>query len=596
MFKKAKVLYYHNNSNQGINDFYNKIKDLSFQDAINKEEFSLKKMIACLPIGTIVAKSLDVDEDNIICLPGFSSHISLPLKQGEYVWYFTDSIVHEKDVTSKRPLLSIHNYWFSRIHGSLISEDLNYTYIERDAKFSGEFVSQINDALLVPNFESNNMVEAHLKNSKDSKSTLELYKEGNEIYFSSKATPRYFSPSDDLSLQGSYNTLINLSKTYSMSSLNGTADGSINIIAGRSSLQDFYDSEEDIVFKKFIVDGTSVSLDLKDVSINKLKYNKIKNTAKGEELFKKPGFYMHEDQEFNLQESNINFLSDASSLSINELLNIDSDSFYNTTYLNTGFYLDVSDEDGSSVEIESFIATPSILMKTNNIRIVARNELTSKIDSDFVLPEGNIRLIKESDSIINYSHLLLESNGFVDITGNTINIGNFKTEYIKHFEEDYEKFNDQEIAEQFLNEGFKKENLDKMRGTGQGVTIGYDPQLSEPLVLGDTLKSLLEQILETNIEFVNELKKISAALKTHTHNNAIPVSSTIPLLAPSPAGAPVPVPPGTPIGNVISPSQAPTDPSVYNTYETSASSNLENKYNEINKNLINMLSKFAKTS
>lgn len=586
MFKKAKVLHYHVNTQRGINTFYQKIKNLEFQDAINKEATALKKMISYLPTGTIVAKSLDVEDDNIICLPGFSSHFSLPLKQGEYVWYFEDSIVHEKEVTSKRPLLSIHNYWFSRIHGSLISEDLNYTYIERDAKFSGSFVSQVNDSLLLPNFETNNMVEAHLKNSKDSKSTLELYKEGKEVYFSSKATPRYFSPSDDLSLQGSYNTLVNLSKTKDMTSFSDTPGGSINIIAGRSSLQDFYDDIEDSVFKKFIVDGKNTSLNLKEVKLNKFKYNKIKNREDGEELFKKPGFYIHEDQEFNLKENNIDFLTDASTLMINETLNIDKSSYYNTDYLKTNFYVDSSDDDGSPIEVESFVATPSILMKTNNIRIVARSELTSTINNKFVLPEGSIRLIKESDSIENYSHLLMESNGFIDITGNSINIGNFKTEYIKHFEEDVEKFNDQEVSEQFLYNGFKKENLDKMRGSGKGVTLGFDPQLSEPLVLGDTLKNLLEQILSTNIEFVNELKNITKALENHTHviTSPIPVIGAIPA-----AGGVPPVAQGGQTGT-------PAIPLEYNNFSNSGSENLINKYTEVNNNLINILSKFAKTS
>ena len=72
----------------------------------------LRNIVNQLPIGTIICKNLtDLKNETVICFPLLSSHISLPVKRGEEVWYFTDS---ETDFDEKynrgTPLLSIKNY------------------------------------------------------------------------------------------------------------------------------------------------------------------------------------------------------------------------------------------------------------------------------------------------------------------------------------------------------------------------------------------------------------------------------------------------------------------------------------------------------
>ena len=70
-------------------------------------------------------------------------------------------------------------------------------------------------------------------------------------------------------------------------------------------------------------------------------------------------------------------------------------------------------------------------MRKNNLRIIARKSLTHVNDEDKQLPDGDIRIVKESDSFVDNAHILLESNGNIDVDGNIITIGSFEKEYAK---------------------------------------------------------------------------------------------------------------------------------------------------------------------
>jgi len=78
-----------------------------------------------LPLNTVVAYITDFSnsQNQIIryfCFPFFSSHISLPIKAGEYVWILKESFENTENY-----------YWLSRKHGIRQVDDLNYTNVER---------------------------------------------------------------------------------------------------------------------------------------------------------------------------------------------------------------------------------------------------------------------------------------------------------------------------------------------------------------------------------------------------------------------------------------------------------------------------------
>ena len=129
----------------------------------------------------------------------------------------------------------------------------------------------------------------------------------------------------------------------------------------------------------------------------------------------------------------------------------------------------------------------------------------------------------------------------------------------------------------------------KMHGKGEGLLIGHEPSLSEPLVLGNTLHTMLETILHNSIEsftliarslnnLQDQIRDIETSYASHTHNITSPAPGSP--TSPSPALAPR--------------AQMPILPIDVSTIEDSGI--LIKELEDINKNLVQMLSRFAKTT
>jgi hypothetical protein len=140
--KKAQVLHIVTNTNEdnasSIRTSLNAIDEITIKD-IKSPDFSkiddekVNIVLEKLPAGAIVAKTkFDNSNSVIICLPAFSSHIQIPVKQGEDVWYFED----ESNYSSNNKNSFIKNYWFSRVHS--LEEDVNFTHHERDFEKNNE--------------------------------------------------------------------------------------------------------------------------------------------------------------------------------------------------------------------------------------------------------------------------------------------------------------------------------------------------------------------------------------------------------------------------------------------------------------------------
>ena len=619
MLKKAKVLHYHNEVSQSEIEIFASILASSLVNNVSNNIEELTKFCSYLPVGTILAQSLVPDEGQIICLPVLSSHISLPVKQGEYIWYFSDDIEVDISLTEHRPLFKITNYWLSRIHGSLISEDVNFSFKERDALYNNSLLEEdeeYTDYGFLPNFESQNVIENNVKEGQKVK-TSDLYVAGAKNYFNDKATPRFFSKSDDLTLQGSYNTLINFTRTDSTDSIFGAPEGSLELIAGRLSLQDFFKSEEEKITEidKIIIDNKedselfSESEVFDTFTLDKEKFLKITNKEGFEEVFKCPEIYLNlTENDFNKKESLSNIDSDASKVIINESIDVDDDSYYDTRHIEETddfpFFDDeitpfetskdflrssiaINNKDIENTKLvaqteseDSFVSVPTILLKTNNIRLIAREELKNENET---IPEGSIRLIKSSEKTLNYSHILMEKEGNIDISGRSIKIGNFKTEFIKQ-----QGLSDSsEVVFDDIDFNANNPEFLKMHGTGEGLLIGHEPSLSEPLVLGNTLHAMLETILNNNIEaftwiasnlnkLQDQIKDIEKNYSSHIHPTTSPGAPT----APSPAIAGRGAMPVMPI----------------DVSQIDKGGILIKELEDLNKNLIQMLSRFAKTT
>jgi hypothetical protein len=627
MLKKAKVIYYLSDVEKSSQKTL--IDSLKNSNAkfIAKDEEGLERLVSFCPPGTIFAQSYDVEEkSNIVCLPIMSSHISLPLKQGEFVWYMSDDNSKSRDDTSEvfsnHPLLAINNYWISRVHGSLLSEDLNYSYKERDALVLNSKLDKtsLDDEtnMIIPDFKEGSIFTPDSSITQEV-STKSLYEEGRDTYFGDKATPRMFSKTDDLTIQGSYNTLLNLTSTNSVVSQNNAREGLIDIVSGRLALQDFTVKDDKLIKigNKTITNLVNLENKIIDTEFNlsSKKYLEITNASGGKEIFKTPEFYLNEDiEDLKLVESNIDYMSDASRVMISESINIDNDLYYDLEYLEEAddypeYFLEdpsskltirkdylknsvisIRNASTSSLKIESFIETeqdnktvleikslPTIFLKSNNIRIVSRKMLENDKNK---IPGGSIRLVKEGDKFLNYSHILMENDGNISIEGSAIKIGDFRKEFMKinniRTLEKYESLSENSSFKIDVNNDLVK----NMHGNGYGVLLGYEKSLSEPLVLGNTLIGVLSEVININVSTLNEIHAIADLQKSD--NLAIKAFADLVQTGFNTLG--IPIPPLTF-----------TSDANYTSVINKAGEEIQ-KLEKIKNNLTDILSRFTKTS
>jgi|11_taG_2_1085331.scaffolds.fasta_scaffold00125_12 hypothetical protein len=564
---------------------------------------SLDNFTENLPIGTVIC--IDITDTKTktayVCLPMLSTHISLPVKPGEIVWFYKNQTPTFDDTSKKaHPMLSIENYWLSRKVGSRVSEDLSFAFLSRDVSISNKL--QTKDTNLKGLESKKTDIKKRnkkLKIEEDKKIKLPDYKipetytnkypflkdeEISNVYNNSKksldvyptAVPRWNSKPFELTLQGSNNSLINLTKTFS-NELSHESSGAIDLVAGRHMLEDYTDYEEEDFFslnEKVVQNQSDVEKRKIDkLSINKSSaYLKIKNLTGDKEVLKNQKFYFGEDfkkESLNAEGEN-NFKNDASRIYITEFDNLDNNVYYNAMnilfhnqinisasetdllYTEKKYFIDEKNVAGknfpSTTIKKSTSSLPSVLIKSNDIRIIARKSKESKEKS---LEEGSIRLIKESNSFYNSSCVMLEKDGKVFIDGSIIHLGSFQKE-----------------VERSKTNLESEEDIQKMSGNGYGLLIGYEPKLSEPLVLGNTLEAMLKEMINVNIKLIDEIKKLSDDLSKHTHL-------------------------GIPITGISGPPQVPLP---YTNFSGNEHKNIKKRYEDLQKGLKDMLSKFAKTT
>lgn len=634
MFKKGYVIHYVNeySSSSGLTT-RNKIlnytknsvaKNISLVPKLSEQSFIT--LTENLPVGSIVCIDMSNEAQSsvasiLICFPLFSSHVSLPVKPGEIVWYYKDEENNfDKDVYEESPLLSVNAYWISRKIGAKISEDLNYSFAARDSLISNtpnnveeiadqlyqgndsetkkqkkEFIKKETETITLPDFKMRDIFYESFGYLPDSVSIYNQTKAENSFY--PNATPRWFSKPYELTLQGSNNSIVNLTKTNSISQ-ETISKGAVDIVAGRHSLFDYIDNDKEVtILDKFVKNTTSEE----NSSIKEAKFSssspilKIKNIENDEEILKDQEYYFRQkliEEQVLINEGFSNYSSDASRMYISESDQIDNLSVYNTEFFqfqsnlvdpveNSSLNEDLTKDyltDEASIKLsanenkssEYFDAQdlnlPSVLIKSNNIRIVARKEFENKKEEK-KLDEGSIRLVKNSNKFENYSHIAMEKDGQVGITGKSILLGNFNTELVKQgilkSEDLSETLDPVDVA--------AVSDLKDMHGKGSTVLIGYDERISEPLVLGNSLEAILKEMININILLTEELKVIADDLAKHIHI-------------------------GIPTSGVSGPPQPAPHAETYISYSTVIQPDIRGRYEDIQNNLKDMLSRFAKTS
>lgn len=579
MFKRAKIIHCFTLNKKY---YFSEVKELISNFGISNDfkifpEFDNTNFDASryLPPGSILA--LTVSKDNpyaFIAFPHASIHTSTPVKPGEYVWYFIDETYSQIDNLS--PFLKINHFWVSRICSSLETEDVNYTHLDREFDFSfEEEISQQKNrtegTYTNYNFNINqtNTTELNVPNV-----TSYLYSQSANEDFYPGAIPRYFSKPHELSLQGSNNTLINLTAD------NSNRKGKISLTSGRH----YYSTTNNFVsyVKNFIDTENSEVIKLKETTKG---FYEINNNEGFDEVLKSPRQIFGKESilpvNHNL-ESDDSLNSSASTIEISEesyqgndidincnytfLLNKKNGDDKSENLIDVNF-ADILSKNNSLNPQKEFMfidnsEKPNILLYSNDINIVSRNNSVNSEKKE--ISTGVINIAKVNDDIESESCVLLDEKGDIVLDGSSIYIGNFNRSLISKG-----VISNQDIMSgKSISEIVDNDTINSLAGKGSSVLLGYDPEMSEPLVLGNSLVVLLKDLININIQTIDELKKITDDLQHHIHV-------------------------GIPGSGVSGPVQNITP---YSNYSNTAKSNIENNLNDIKNNLQMILSKFSKTS
>lgn len=336
--------------------------------------------LKAFPRNTAIVKDITrgsarISGREMVCYPFFSSHLSMPLKPGEAVWF----IVEDPDNAGEL------GFWISRICEPSHAEDANFTffsrsYVQNPVKPSS--TSSKFDEISSPSTSSDQTSQtfSYLSPTNDPQEMVSLIKYAKKIH-RFHPVPRYAKRVGDLVLQGSNNALIMLGEERGQSAL---------------SSDDIIDSQNDNDVKPNspaidIVVGRGVS----EVTSGQ----KIKNEIGIEEIDKR---------ENPPYEGDANFIDDASRIYLTANSDDVSESWHPDNLLKlrmpTGSFLK---------GVGSFLVA-----KSDNIRVIGRES-------------GTIQIVKEPSSNptkLNGAAIILLDNGDAKFFANTINMSSYNVD------------------------------------------------------------------------------------------------------------------------------------------------------------------------
>jgi len=522
MFIKSRVLYTIStqqfNSKAIFNDLKkNNLLSSYFPDR-NLLDDELINFLNTLPDGVIFAKKITLNNEDtnsyFIALPFFSSHLKIPLKVGEHVWIY----VYDNNKSNNSKLKEINSYWFSRIHALNYTEDVNYSYNDRDFlllennKQNLDFFMKKNkkakqkqDAKEFFSVNKNNKIKpltsfgdiTYELNQNEKKSIEKSVKE-----YSKNIVPKQSKNDKDLVLQGSDNTMIKFTAS-SLSQKDNTSTGEIQITSGAGSYFEkdyekitgfFYDTQGSVIkdykFDLFLSRSTH--------SPDKIEYNNSVYSYLNRNIFEP---YKDRSTSFmsSSNQGNFNILENASSIIVSEKTNYLSEfkrshnsftnnKFVSEVYANNDLISNLKDIEGRKNAkftikhaVRSFSGAedvqkdnPSINMISSNINIFSRKDNSS------------INIIKEYEKSYEEgnSNAYFSINKFGDayIDANRIFIGSYEC-----------------FAQK--NKNLSEENITPLIHLGES-------KKSQSLVLGDQLKEYLSEMLDVSREDMQQTKDL----------------------------------------------------------------------------------------
>lgn len=342
------------------------------------------------PRGSLLIKAVDdqASSELNIAYPFLSSHIMMPVHVGEQVWTL--------DTADE------YLYWMTRISANVQVEDVNYTHKDRELELPNKQITDAKQKSEAQQGQTKNIVPrmndgaggdiGGATNAPKGKDVRTLKSNAQTTVHIEESVPRFTPRVGDLCLQGSNNTLINLStdrgwskndEDFSVSNAATETEigrGSIDIVVGRGM------SEEELTATTEKTKGSDPKRTAARLAENDLgKVETDKTSALNE-------------QEPNVAEGDPDFHLDASRIYVSMKSPIDE-----------RLALEEEMPKLREGEIEPTDA-PTIAMKTNEFRIISRED-------------GSIRILKEKGESNTPCSIIMLPDGSVHISGEKIILG-----------------------------------------------------------------------------------------------------------------------------------------------------------------------------
>jgi len=351
---------------------------------------------------TIIARRITNGADDNgtsagIFYPFFSSHISMPVKPGETVWVIFDT----SDVSA--------GYWMSRVHGTIISENINYTHNDRAFSLTAAPPTTAEKSrgdgsppAVQTTRTDNDFPNQSLTQDPSSNPFDEIYLNSIGVFSLAplEPIPRLNKRPGDLVIQGSNNSAIILgidrgwpsdstafteAQTTNAKSIAREKAGAIDLVVGRSR----WINGDNSMSGKRTVPPT------------------FQNSPRG--YFEPVRDFIAKKATENLAEGDPDFLDDASRI-------------YATmqTEVDLNFSLGVfSPKLFTTAEVAADVTGAAIVAKSDEIRIIARKSVENNIT-------GSIRIVKEGEPTDDLASIFLLNDGVIQISGKSIYLGRHK--------------------------------------------------------------------------------------------------------------------------------------------------------------------------
>jgi len=443
-----------------------------------------------------------------LCHPLFPQHFQMPIKVGEHVFLFRYGKL---------------GYWISRVPDVRSVEDVNYSHGDRRHMHAPGIEStkdQANTASgdskkLIGIFNDGGGAEDQLNFAPDDSYQAIFENSTTNNSITKEPVPFFLKRPGDLVLQGSNNTLICLGQTRGWTKKDEEFEvtnafyeeplldsGAIDMVAGRgryvpvNPATDAEDGDEPIRTSARLMTNENDG----DLEANRMSL-----------LNDVPISPIEGDPDFEYDATRLNLAMKASydeSFYINKNVNDEDILPTITVWPDDAAPTSETDGRGDGSSIEPVLDQAYGILKSDQIRIIARRqeENVNGLKEEITEINGSIKIIKEgvrnSETGDGQAVIIMQPDGTIMIDGPTVIIGSGHAD------------------------------LEKENGMGTQVILGRGA--TEPIVLGNTLRELLDaHFSDINTHLDNLKNYLSTTFDTHFHPTGVGPSGppTVPATA-----------------------------------------------------------------